>query len=757
MGFLAQNDTQSKNQLSLQTTHRQASEGYGGFGQAMAPPKPTPAPNVGPTSFWNRIGQVGIGKVNVLNAFRAVAGAAHAGVETVARSLPGGQNDIKAQQQQSQSASNTIKNISNLQKQGKISQPQAQKIIQSQASNLNASAQQASKTNQALTFQGQQKTGVNTVKDIGNGLISSERVVAKGVARSLPGGSNDLTANKNLSAQNSKNLVLYNSLYKQGKISKDKYQQLTGQVANDQGQVASNTDQTIKDMPTKRELAAGFAGTGLDILTGGGGKLLRAGSKAAEEGATKIAAGKLVRGAVKEGQEVGSKAVQHGTQATIGASAGASNAQSTGANAKETLKQAAIGAVIPLAAEGAGKIFKSGASAAIDKIKSRSEVPPTPEEASASFKMNGSKTAPKLDESNINKAAAAAHTDIPIVDKSSAAEKLGVRTPIRPGIKDVSETSKINVRTPQRMSDQQFTGEFNKLSKGYDQETAQLQKSNLPPQQLKAASDKLEQKYQAKLNDLQDRYTKPQLSPQQAPKTIAKSTVPAGKTTGGLTTPKPVKAPATVPDGAVVHTSEGKMAVAKDTIVRDTHGIPAEQPSGTRTAGLATNIHKEALAKDLTSHLENLPEYHGVNMKEQANNAAELIKSDRAKAISVASGETPAPPGVKPMSVLVALRNEAKKTGDGDLFRKLYQSKLTVKTSEGAQDLRILREVDPNDPVAAMKEIADKRAAKFEKQAGKSADKAVSEEVGKYKTAVAAATKTTSKDEWKIFLESIKC
>lgn len=757
MGFLAQNDTQSKNQLSLQTTHRQASEGYGGFGQAMAPPKPTPAPNVGPTSFWNRIGQVGIGKVNVLNAFRAVAGAAHAGVETVARSLPGGQNDIKAQQQQSQSASNTIKNISNLQKQGKISQPQAQKIIQSQASNLNASTQQASKTNQALTFQGQQKTGVNTVKDIGNGLISSERVVAKGVSRVLPGGSNDLTANKNLSAQNSKNLVLYNSLYKQGKISKDKYQQLTGQVANDQGQVASNTDQTIKDMPTKRELAAGFAGTGLDIITGGGGKLLRADSKVAEEGAAKIAAGKLARGAVKEGQEVGSKAVHHGTQAAIGASAGASNAQSTGANAKETLKQATIGAVIPLAAEGAGKIFKSGAAAAIDKIKSHSEVHPTPEEASASFKINGSKTAPKLDESNINKAAAAAHTDIPVVDNSSAAEKLGVRTPVRPGIKDISETSKINVRTPQRMSDQQFTGEFNKLSKGYDQETAQLQKSNLPPRQLKVASDKLEQKYQVKLNDLQDRYTKPQLSPQQAPKTIAKSTIPAGKTTGGLSTTKRTKASASVPDGAVVHTSEGKMVVAKDMTPRDTVGISTGQPSGMKTAGSAVKLEKEAVERGLATHIDGLPEYASINKAEQSARATELINNDKARAIRIIQGKEAPPPGLHPQAIHNGLVALVRKTGDGDLMKAVAQSTENTELSKHGQGLSLAAERDPHDPVEMTRQINRERATAFERRNGIKANTAVKSETQKDLKAVNSSIKVPSKSEWQMFIESIKC
>lgn len=69
MGWLAENDSAAKNQPINAATARQGKENYEGYGVSTAPkaPPPPPAPN-GASSFWSRIGQVGIGAVGKVEA-----------------------------------------------------------------------------------------------------------------------------------------------------------------------------------------------------------------------------------------------------------------------------------------------------------------------------------------------------------------------------------------------------------------------------------------------------------------------------------------------------------------------------------------------------------------------------------------------------------------------------------------------------------------------------------------------------------------
>lgn len=565
-----------------------------------------------------------------------------------------------------------------------------------------------------------------------------------------------------------------------------------------------------------KKIVGSTVGTMAMFVGGGEGA---AAAKGAETAAAKIAAAKLAAKAAEEtaaktGAKVASKDIITKSadlikaNSKLGAAGAAGNAGSTvvnnpNASVKDVALSGAQGYAGGLALGVAGKVFADGSKTAIARLKNGDTLAPTPEEASAKFKTEGSSTAPKLDDTNMDQAAASAHTKIGVEDASNAPQKVGVSTPVRPGVKEISTTDQINVRTPQKMSDEDFHSNFQKLSDQYDKETKQLQAASkvLPQKTVQIKQDALETKFQNKINDLQDSYHNPELSAPKAPKTISKSTTPAGKTTGGATggltkaetklsdlggkrpenaaqseletahnagdAAGEAKAAAKLSDPALAAKSTVSKGAGQIFMDAQKAGKPITMdeararaggtPAGERTAGSAKNLETRAVEKKLLDRSDDLPEYHTMNMKEQAERSTDLIAKDPERAKRVAAGHEGAPAGLHPMSVLKALEHKASKEGDGATLRELSMSPLHVKGSQSAQTLRVLAEKDPDSPLGAMKSVSDKRAAAFEKKSGKTADKAISEEAGKYKTAVKAATKTPSKDEWKVFLESIKC
>lgn len=808
-----------------------------------------------------------------------------------------------------------------------------------------AAAQQAAQAAQvknagATGFWGRiQTVGKGMVK----GVVASEQAVAKPVARLLPGGQNDLKEENKQIDQNIKNTQLANRLIRSpnpkdvafGKklLSMNKQNQADTSVS------VNETAQDIKDSTSKGRIVAGVVGTAADILTAGGAELAKTGGKyAVEEGVRKVATGKVTKKIAEDGLYNGGKKAAAASLAGGGAVSGGASAASAGGDKKQMLEAAAGGALLPVALGGAAKLFKNGSKAALEKIRGKApEAPP-------SGAMHDVMSPEAADQ-----AAASAHTKIGVDDLSTKPQPVGVKTPVRPGVKEVSTTDKINVRTPQKMSDDEFHAEFNKLSKGYDQEHAALQKdakSNAPADKLpsrdinddiapttqqakitKAAkpdqptvdgyhhsselvqdhaqmmkqidehtrggvkipnqdgdgyvrtsehtpfyreyfaangkapsmaaykenaakeltngkapygmgdtykkltdresgkpydpkldtkpnagvttsnlttrqqvlAHSIDAKYEKAMNDLIDRYHSPELSAPKAPKTIQKSTSPAGKTTGGTAKAGEKKLSqmggkrpqnATQTDLEIAHNAGNKAEEAKaaaklgdpalagkSTVSRgagkifmqaqkDGKPISMDEararansgsPAGAKVSGSARNLETRAVEKKLLERSDDLPEYGSMNMKEQAQRATDLISNDPAKALAIATGREGAPTGLHPMSVLKALEHQASKNGDGETLRQLSMSPLHVEASKSAQTLRTLAEKDPDSPLGAMKSISDKRAAAYEKRAGKSAEKAVNETAGKYAKEVDSHIKTPSKDEWKVFLESIKC
>lgn len=172
-----------------------------------------------------------------------------------------------------------------------------------------------------------------------------------------------------------------------------------------------------------------------------------------------------------------------------------------------------------------------------------------------------------------------------------------------------------------------------------------------------------------------------------------------------------------------------------------------------KTRGLSEGIEAKAIEEGLTTGFGDLPEYRTVSMADQAKRAAALIADDPELAKAIAMGSKPAPRGLLPESVLVAVEKQAIAAGDIETIRDLAtQSRLSVEATTMGQRIRTLGERDPTSPIAAIQAVQDAREAALK-------GKDIKAEVAKVtKDAGAAIKAARSKvDAWASFVDGIKC
>src|SRR3990167_191035 len=129
-----------------------------------------------------------------------------------------------------------------------------------------------------------------------------------------------------------------------------------------------------------------------------------------------------------------------------------------------------------------------------------------------------------------------------------------------------------------------------------------------------------------------------------------------------------------------------------------------------KTRGLSRGVEAKAIENKLTQDFGDLPQYKGVNMKEQANKAIELLAKDSEKAKRIAMGEEAPPEGLLPESVFVAVEEWAIKNQDVNTLRDLAtMSKLSEEATTMGQRIRTLGERDSESPVQAMTDIIKAR------------------------------------------------
>ena len=183
-----------------------------------------------------------------------------------------------------------------------------------------------------------------------------------------------------------------------------------------------------------------------------------------------------------------------------------------------------------------------------------------------------------------------------------------------------------------------------------------------------------------------------------------------------------------------------------------------EGSGATKTRGLSQGVEAKAIEKKLTEGFGDLPEYQVVNMKDQATKAAELVSGNYETAKRIAMGEEPAPQGLIPESVFMAVENKAILEGDSVTLRELATaSKLTTEATTMGQRIRTLAERDPESPTGAIKEVLKTREEVAQKRLGKK--KTIAKEIekvsGEIKKAVSQVKHT--KETWAEFITGLKC
>lgn len=186
--------------------------------------------------------------------------------------------------------------------------------------------------------------------------------------------------------------------------------------------------------------------------------------------------------------------------------------------------------------------------------------------------------------------------------------------------------------------------------------------------------------------------------------------------------------------------------------------VPTEKPvtsesEGNKISGPAQRIANKALDMKLTDKYGDLPQFKGVNIKEQRASIEDFIQNHRQEAENVIDGTGPIPEGMHPQLLHSILEDTATKEANGPLLDKLAHSDINTELSKGAQSMRLSQERDPDSPVEAVKQIKNAKKAVAEKRAGTTVEK----ETQKAVQSVKKSTIITTKDQLNDFIKGLQC
>lgn len=180
-----------------------------------------------------------------------------------------------------------------------------------------------------------------------------------------------------------------------------------------------------------------------------------------------------------------------------------------------------------------------------------------------------------------------------------------------------------------------------------------------------------------------------------------------------------------------------------------------EGTGATQTRGLAAGVEAKAVENKLTTGFGDLPEYRTMDIKDQAEKAANLVNGDYETAKKVAMGEKSSPQGLHPEAVYTAVELRATKEGDVNLLRDLAtRSTLVTEATTMGQRIKLLDERNPESPVKAIRDIQKAREARVQKlvkdvsRTKKDIASEISDEIKKVKP---------TKQTWGEFVRSIQC
>lgn len=139
--------------------------------------------------------------------------------------------------------------------------------------------------------------------------------------------------------------------------------------------------------------------------------------------------------------------------------------------------------------------------------------------------------------------------------------------------------------------------------------------------------------------------------------------------------------------------------------------------------------------------------YTQMNKKGQISLAEEYVKNNPEDAFKVLTGEINPPEGIIENAIYIALKNAGAE--NTDLALKLA----SLFSTRAGQNISILSELQPDNPVTLMEDIVKTRIEAYEKRTKqKSGDK-----IKKETKRVESEIKSPGKEDWNKFLESIRC
>lgn len=492
---------------------------------------------------------------------------------------------------------------------------------------------------------------------------------------------------------------------------------------------------------TKKQIAGDVAQTGAlvapegKIVEKGLTKLVpKVGAKLAEKTAEKTVKGAATKAAISTVNNAPAGAVFGGGQAA--------------SNNQNIVKGAETGALFAGAA-GAGSLLKSGGEATrvalgkdegVTKLINDQKIAQASEKAKGRMSLGG-----KAIEGNNQP------TKIPVKTTEGITEKVGTRTPIRPGVKEVSTTTKIPVRTPVKMSDEEYTKQYNKLGNSYDKATKQI--ADLPPVRQKIMQEHIDQEHQRVLEQLNKDYEKPPLAPKGSPKQLARSTTPAGKTTGGFQMPKESPNVAKLADEKAKFETlrqqnphQGKMIdehIANiDKRIADVQKVESKQlprlvpepspelkairetplksestPSGDApTNSQTTSRVYERMKAEHPNLLTDDLSREAITLKDDAEKAVELLAKDKQKAFQIATGQEVSS-DVTATSTNIAMAEKARQEGNDKLFNRLIVNRSLAQTRRGQEIVAEKGSITDNSADGYIKELLsiklDKLGARY--------------------------------------------
>lgn len=583
-----------------------------------------------------------------------------------------------------------------------------------------------------------------TAKSVASAATTGEKAFVTPIARRLPGGTADIDAQNAGTQQAAQNIAF---------IKKKKQTPLTAKIikANVESgdQSRKQLTQTIKEMPSKKQVAFGAASTAADILTAGQLPEI----KAAVAGEKVAKAGKVASVIAKTKKIARAEAPLVAGNAT----AGGLNAAAGGGDKKTVINNALAGAVLPEALHVVGTTGANAGGRLLDKISTKP----------AKQLIKNAKVQTLLDRAG-TKPATAAEAEAPDVITAKALHTVmdKIKTPnkVLAAENNKALLAKTEAETTEknRVAGSKLDQKIELIeAKKADGKFTNVDKVKV--QQLKAEKDALAVPEGQTLDTVPSAATRTFNTEQQALEQASKKgdTFGVAQATHDL---KTASGDAALTGESTVGASAGKLfmdaqkagkPISMDEAKNLAGNVEAPAPAAVErgTSKIGQSVQEKAVARGLKGDFGDSAQYDKITIADQAKKAVELV-NNKPELERVISGETPLPAGLRATSIIKAVETHPELSKDAELLKKLSQAEHIVgESSRSAQELRIAAERGEHSPIEAMRRLRAARVSAVERRSGKTLAKATSSEV----KAIRAAQPKIPKETWTSFIDGLKC